>query len=58
MRPNTGTMPREAKGKRIRGVLRNGYRFGFNEVASWPADTTRWSIDPPHPFDIVEWEIV
>jgi len=58
MRPNPGRQPPETRGKRIRGRLRNGYRFGFNEIADWPADTTRWSIEPPHPFDVVEWEAV
>jgi hypothetical protein len=63
MRTNHGRMPADAKGKRISGVLRCGRRFGFEEVNAgqqpgWAADSTRWSIDPPHPGDIVEWEIV
>jgi hypothetical protein len=64
VRQNTGHMPADAKGKRIRGVLRNGMRFGFGSLAEegsppgWPADSTRWSIEPAHPFDIVEWELI
>jgi hypothetical protein len=63
VRTNQGKMPADAKGKRIRGKLRNGRRFGFEEVNAgqqpgWPADSTRWSIEPAHPFDIVEWELI
>lgn len=58
-------MPADAKGKRIRGVLANGMRFGFEPVATgapagWPADGPtgcRWSLDG-HPFDIAEFEVI
>jgi hypothetical protein len=69
-RPNLGECPPHARGKRVRGVLRNGMRFGFEPVANavpagWPADGKEgcnWDFTPEgrpsREFDIVEWEIV
>lgn len=65
MQPNPGHCPREIQGKRIRGVLRNGMRFGFEPVsaaspAGWPASgqgACRWTLTD-HPFDIAEYEVV
>lgn len=65
MMDNTGTLPGMAKGKRVRGILRNGQRFGFEPVspvtpAGWPADGfggCDWKLKD-HPFDIVKWELV
>jgi hypothetical protein len=63
VRESRGSMPADAKGKRIRGVLRCGRRFGFDPVnpgqqPGWAADTTRWGIEPPHPFDVAEFEVI
>lgn len=62
MRENLGTMPRDARGKRIRGVLRNGMRFGFEPVANavpdgWPAETTDWRLTGSD-FDVAEFEVI
>lgn len=65
MKPNPGHCPPEAAGKRVRGVLRNGHRFGFEPVspdakAGWPATgrgECRWSLTDD-PFDIAEWELL
>lgn len=62
MRENRGMCPADAKGKRIRGVLRSGRRFGFEPVASsvpagWAAETTDWRITGS-PFDVVEFEVI
>lgn len=65
MRENKGFCPAEAKGKRIRGVLRNGMPFGFEPVANavpdgWAADGKLgcdWRLTG-HAFDIVQFEVV
>lgn len=65
VRENHGTMPADAAGKRIRGVLRNGMRFGFEPIANavpdgWAADGKlgcRWTLTG-HPFDIAEFEVI
>jgi hypothetical protein len=52
---NTGFLPNEARGKRVRVVLRNGRR----PAEPWPADGKfgcNWSLSG-HAFDIVQWEI-
>jgi hypothetical protein len=63
VRQNTGHMPADAKGKRIRGVLANGMRFGFGSLAEegapagWPADDCDWKLRN-HPFAIAEFEVI
>lgn len=62
VRENRGTCPADAKGKRIRGVLRNGIRFGFEPVANavplgWASETTNWRL-ADSPFDVVEFEVI
>ena len=61
LQPNLGELPPHAKGKRVRGVLRNGHRFGFEPVANavpagWLAETTNWRLTGS-PFDVLEWEV-
>lgn len=61
MQRNPGHKPREAAGKRVRGALRCGKRFGFTPVSTtappgWAADDARWALDG-HDYDILEWEI-
>lgn len=56
MRTNPGHCPREAAGKRVRVVLRNGMR----PAESWAADGKtgcRWTLEG-HPFDIAEYEVI
>lgn len=65
LRPNPGHCPPGARGKRVRGVLRDGSRFGYAPVSNaaplgWAADGRagcRWELDGG-PFDIVQWEVV
>lgn len=62
MKADTGTCPREARGKRVRGVLRNGHAFGYEQVTvtsplGWDAQTTRWSLTDS-PFDVAEFEVL
>lgn len=65
MHTNHGRCPLEAEGKRIRGVLRNGTRFGFEPVANavpagWAADgkgACNWSLDLGD-WSISEWEVI
>ena len=61
MIPNPGYVPTIAKGKRVRGILANGHRFGFEQVnpvspLGWTADSIRWS-KTGSPFDVKEWEL-
>lgn len=56
---NTGRMPPDAAGKRIRGKLRCGKMFGFDSP-TWAADGKggcNWKIDPPHDYNVVLYEI-
>ncbi len=62
MRPNRGTIPAEAVGKRVVVTLRNGRVCGQEPVttvtpAGWAADTSRWSLTG-EPFDIVSYEVL
>ena len=47
LRANTGTCPREAAGRRIRAVLKNGYDTALREPGGWAADgraAADWSL--------------
>lgn len=62
MKPNLGHLPPEAEGKRVRVILANGQRSGFEPVnadspAGWRADTTRWTIDGVD-HDVAEYEVI
>lgn len=64
LQPNHGHCPGAARGKRVRGVLRGGNQFGFNQISpvtppGWPADGKggcRWTLEG-HSHDILEWEL-
>ena len=64
MTPNPGHCPPEAIGKRVRGVLRKGWKFGFVPVSSdskagWPADgkgAADWTLSGSE-YDIISWEL-
>jgi hypothetical protein len=62
MRTNGGHCPADAKGKRIRGILRSGLKFGFEPVsnaapAGWSADMQNWRLTGSD-FDIAEFEVI
>ncbi len=72
-RPNNGKLPRscvvfaedgeERKAyRKVHVRLRNGFCSRAAGHEPWPAaganPATRWSIEPPGPFDIVEYEVV
>jgi hypothetical protein len=60
-----GHMPKEAAGKRVAVILRNGMICGEKPIspsspAGWPADgwgACIWKIDG-HPFDILRYRIL
>lgn len=57
---NPGERPREAAGKRVRVILRNGYDTAKREPGGWPADGRggcNWSPDLGA-WAIDKWEIV
>lgn len=58
MKRNTGHLPREAEGRRVRVRLANGQLAGG--AAGWPADGKggcRWETQG-HPFDIAYYEVI
>jgi hypothetical protein len=60
LKPSPGRCPDEARGKRVRVVLRNGYDTAKSERNGWPADgrgACNWSRDLG-PWTIESWEIV
>ena len=68
-KPNNGSLPELARGKRVKVRLANGMTCGETAIASgvpkgWPADSSitkgppvRWS-KSGHPFDVAEWDFV
>ena len=60
MTKNPGRCPPEATGKRVRGVLRNGWQFGFaratsDEPGGERAELMNWTLTGGA-GDIISWE--